>query len=138
MQEIAETAIGTVVKTYSLRHTTQHYFPRPLLVPFAACAKPRFCLIYSAGPSLLLTETRGRKVRVWVARTSVSMETDGLEIVRGGTAERKLNRVVQDGRAPKRTGPKTWSSLEGRTRIIQLIEAFTVIGGSKYMETQKK
>ncbi len=54
------------------------------------------------------------------------METDGLQIVRGRSAERELNGIVQHGRTNKGTGPKTRSTLEERTGIILLFDTFAV------------
>lgn len=119
------------MKTYRLCGATQRHFPPPCLVPFAACAKPGLSVIDGGGLSPLLAKTRGRKVRVWVARATVSMETDGLEIVGGWTAEGKLNRKVQHDRATKRAGPNTWLLWGRRTGIIQLIDTFTAAGGTK-------
>ena len=69
-------------KTYRLRGTTQHCICCPSLVPCTAHAKPGLCIIDSSGHPLELAETRGWKVRLWIAGTMVSMETDGLDVVR--------------------------------------------------------
>lgn len=109
------------MKTHRLFGTTQCPFHPPRLVPFAARAKPGLCIIDSTGPSPLLTKTRRRKVRYWVGRTTVSIVTDCLEIVGGRTAERKLNRVVQNAGL----------SLKGRAEIVISLDAFRVVSGTK-------
>lgn len=125
------------MKTYRLCGATQRHFLPPRLVPFAARTKPGLGLVDSAGPSLLLAKTRLRKVRVWVEWTTVSMETDGLEIVGGRSAKGELKRIVHHRRTTKGTGPETRSTLEERTGIILLFDTFAV-GQMKSMKTQKK
>lgn len=102
--------MGAVVKTHRLCGATQRHFPPPRLIPLAACTKPGLCLIDSAAPAPLLAKTRDRKVRVWVAGTLVSVETDGLEIVGGRPSKGEQNVILQNGRTTKGTGPETWST----------------------------
>lgn len=98
------------METYRLCGATQRHSPLPRLVPFAASTKPGLCLVDSPGHAFLLAKTRGGKVRVWVGGTTVSVDTDGLEVVGGRSADGELNGIVQH--RGKGTGPKSWSTLE--------------------------
>lgn len=94
-------------KTHSLCGATQGHFPPPRLIPLAARTEPGLCLIDSTGTSLLLAETRGGKVRDWVAGAMVCMETNGLEIIVRWPGEGELNGIVWPS---KGTGSKTRST----------------------------
>jgi len=119
-------------KTYRLSGATQLHICLQRLVLFAACAKPGLCIIHSSSHSPILAKTRVRKVRAWVARTMVSMETDGLDIVRCRSAEGKLNRVLL--KATERTG----STFEETTGIRLCTDTFVVGGGADVNFTKEE
>lgn len=89
--------ISTRSQTHSLCGATQCHFPPPHLVPLATCSEPGLNLIDSITTPGLRAKTRCRKVGLWVAGTTLRMETNGLEIFRGWPCKGELNIIVFQG-----------------------------------------
>lgn len=122
-KQTAESTERDVVKTYRLCGATQCLILLQRQVPFATCAKPQLRIIDGISLSLLFAKARVRKVRAWVAGTMVSMETDGLEIVRRWSGKGKLNVIVQ--RKTIWTRPNARWTYKGKAAIILLTDRFT-------------
>ncbi len=127
VKKVAESAFA-VVKTHCTCGATQGHFLSPRFTFWATWTKPGLCIIDGTGPSLQLAKTRGRKVRDWVTGTMVSMETDGLEIVRRWSGQGELNGILQCGRTAKGTRLEPWSTWEEKTGVIQLFDTLAIGG----------